>query len=138
MSTRKDLKSVGELTVLDLDEHPVWEFATDMEGEEDVDETFVRPARISVLPREFSGLLIAADFASSCGQEFEGYVSATISTRWSVFEGVIIHQNRHVDAGSITDLEDLTGLEAEDLLPITFELRVRIEGESSYKKGTLE
>ncbi len=43
MSVARIRKQVYELTVDDLDRHPVWEFALDEEGEEGQDEATVRP-----------------------------------------------------------------------------------------------
>ena len=44
-------KPVGDLDPEDLATFPTWEFATDEEGREDQDETFVRPVPGETTPR---------------------------------------------------------------------------------------
>ena len=43
-STERIRKQVYLLTVEDLNDHPLWEFCPDEEGEEDQDEATVKPS----------------------------------------------------------------------------------------------
>ena len=52
-------KPISELTLEDLDMHPVWEYAIDEEEDEDQDETTVRPIDISEIRQLEDGSIIS-------------------------------------------------------------------------------
>lgn len=71
---RRGRKAVNELTLADLARHPVWEYASDEEGEPDQDETTVRPVRHKggPLPRR-GGLIVSTLFEAADGTRYEGF-----------------------------------------------------------------
>ena len=69
-------KQVDLLTLADVEENPVWEFALDEEGEEGQDEETVRPYQLTPPLDPSVGLLIVrAKFALADGAEMEGYLT---------------------------------------------------------------
>jgi hypothetical protein len=67
----KTRKPVHRLTVADLEAFPVWEFASDEEDVEGMDETWVKPAG-HVLPENEAALTVATVFKMSCGLVYPG------------------------------------------------------------------
>jgi len=69
-------KQVYELTVQDFDQHPVWIFALDEEGEEGQDEATVRPrpATRPVDPTE-GMMVVKARFTLADGTSMTGYIT---------------------------------------------------------------
>lgn len=63
--TLKTRKPVNKLTPEDLVTFPIWEFASDEEGVEGQDETWVRPVRRSQVPLEAYSQLVAADLTTA-------------------------------------------------------------------------
>ncbi|MBC8051201.1 MAG: hypothetical protein H7X92_13810 [Chitinophagales bacterium] len=69
-------KKVDELTLKDLAEYPVWEFALDEEGEENQDETTVRPYKYKgILDPSLSMFIIQAMFELADGTRQQGYLT---------------------------------------------------------------
>jgi hypothetical protein len=69
-------KQVYELTVEDLEQHAVWEFALDEEGEEGQDEATVRPYEVHGPVDPSEGMFIVrARMRSADGTEFKGYLT---------------------------------------------------------------
>jgi hypothetical protein len=64
-------KPVHMLTVADLEAFPVWEFASDEEDVEGMDETWVKPVG-HVLPENEAALSVATVFKLSCGLVYPG------------------------------------------------------------------
>lgn len=72
-------KPVGELTLADFLDHPVWEFALDEEGEEGQDESTVRPYdSTDGLDPEGGSVLVRASFHLSDGTTALGYISTPV------------------------------------------------------------
>ena len=66
-------KPVDELTASDLEAFPVWEFAMDEEdGDEEQDETWVKPVASAEVPADGSSLSIAAALRLAGGQVYPG------------------------------------------------------------------
>lgn len=72
-------KQVYELTLQDLAEHPVWEFALDEEGEEGQDETTVRPYSETGPADPSDGMLVVkANFVLADGTQLFGYLTPPV------------------------------------------------------------
>jgi hypothetical protein len=69
-------KPVNELTVADFMKYPAWEYALDEEGEEDQDETTVRPYEYSgVLDPSAGSCMVRTKFILADGSEMTGFVT---------------------------------------------------------------
>ena len=75
--TLRTRKPIDQLTLSDLDAYPVWEYAMDEEGDERMDETWVRPLSQTRVPKR-SYVHAAADLITATGKTFRGFV--TVST----------------------------------------------------------
>lgn len=72
-------KQSSELTLSDLAEHPVWEFALDEEGEEGQDETTVRPYSFTPPLDARDGMFVVkAAFVLADGTRMSGCVFASV------------------------------------------------------------
>ena len=72
-------KQVYELTLDDLNEFPIWEFALDEEGEEGQDEATVRPYKISGKLNPSDGMFVVrATFTLADGSKMQGYLTPPI------------------------------------------------------------
>ena len=67
-------KSVADLTAQDLSAHGAWEFALDEEGDENQDETTVRPVEGHPDPQE-GMIVIRARFTLANGRTLPGYLT---------------------------------------------------------------
>jgi len=86
-------KPVEELSATDLETFPLWEFAWDEEGDEDQDETWVRPVEGTVIPdleasfcagavvRLRNGLVYPAVLFGETGSEVDGMALLTVGGR---------------------------------------------------------
>ncbi len=69
-------KQVYELTLDDLNQFPVWEFALDEEGEEGQDEATVRPCEVLGSLDPSAGMFIVrAMFTLADGSKMQGYLT---------------------------------------------------------------
>jgi hypothetical protein len=150
--TLETRKPINHLTVSDLSVFPVWEFATDEEGIEGRDETWVRPLDTQVVPRGLYSLSVAVEFTAACGRKYDGFVEVTTAnTAWTsgpvdIYAGIILQGSNYLPVPRQKELyfakrkEALLsqlGLSDSDLFPITYTLRVLIEGEQTLRSGVL-
>lgn len=131
-------KAVTDLTPADLDTFPVWEFALDEEGVEGQDETWVRPLNMPVVPRNRYSLLVGTEFRAVCGGIYPGFcIVTTAGQEVEIGPGVILHGTDYLPADDREELLERTGLAEAELFPITYRLRVPIEGEHLRRSGTV-
>ena len=72
-------KQVYELTTEDLEQHPVWEFALDEEGEEGQDEATVRPYEVQGTLDPAEGMFVVrARLTLADGTELTGYLTPPV------------------------------------------------------------
>lgn len=135
LSTRK---SITDLTPADLEAFPVWEFAMDEEDVEGQDETWVRPVDSSVAPLDRVAMQVATEFRAAGGTRYPGF--SMVTTRpgdMEVEPVVLLVGGGYLHADDPDELLEATGLTAAELLPMTYELRVLIEGEQELRGGAL-
>ena|SRR2546429_4727031 len=148
--TLETRKPIDHLTTSDLSTFPVWEFALDEEGIEGRDETWVRPLNTQIVPKGQYSLTVAADFKAACGRTYSGFVGMnTVPIRANEpvtsIEGVILHGTNYLfipspGIGFQEGMEALLsrlGLSVSELFPITYTLRVLIEGEQVLRTGVI-
>jgi hypothetical protein len=76
-------KPIHRLTAPDLEAFPVWEFATDEEDIEGMDETWVKPVG-ETIPDHESSLTVASVFKLNCGLVYPGFICCDTHTRFEV------------------------------------------------------
>jgi len=137
-------KPIDDLTQDDLDVFPVWEFALDEEGIEGHDETWVRPLQVATIPLNTYSLSVAADFLSPGGRTFGGFVEVTTAMPDPFPSAVILYRGKYLylegEPGSRERrrlAREMEGSE-EELFPLTYTLRVLVDGEPTYRVGQIE
>src|SRR2546428_2457275 len=140
-------KPVDRLTPNDFSAFPIWEYALDEEGIEGRDETWVRPLTARVVPRGQYSLQVAADFKAASGRSYSGFLNVTTAEESvEIGGGVILYGSNYLPIPirkmfSFEKLKEVLlsrlGLSEAEVLPITYTLRVPIEGEQALRSGKL-
>jgi hypothetical protein len=98
MSNMRIRRQVYELTVDDLEQHPVWEFALDEEGEEGQDEATVRPYEVHDLLDPSDGMFIVrARITLADGTRMMGYLTPPVqgdSTLGTLQPAVVVGESQ--------------------------------------------
>jgi hypothetical protein len=139
-------KPVDDLTLDDLAAYPVWEYATDEEGGEERDESWVRPSMTLVVPQR-SYTHVASTFTTPSGKHYAGFVTvSTLHHLPDVCQGVIIHDREQLFVAnpeafgfreSRRYLLVTLGLTEAEVFPLSFRLRIPVAGHSLYTGGAL-
>jgi hypothetical protein len=137
-------KPIDALTIEDLEAFPVWEFATDEEGVEGQDETWVRPLPCEVIPLNAYSLSVHADFLSASELQFQGIIE--VSTEWNdpvpaaslIVDGAYIYLDGAPGSRERARIAKRLGGTDAELFPFTYKLRVLVEGESAPRTGRVE
>jgi hypothetical protein len=154
-ATLKTRKPVNELTVANLDAFPIWEFATDEEGVEGQDETWVRPIRRNQVPLGAYSLLVATDFSTAGGAQLRGFMIVTTADGIEITPGSLVGEGfYHVLPGMSEERAGQEGLDwpiearrkvvealggsAASVFPIAYRLDVVIQGERAAQSGVVE
>jgi hypothetical protein len=142
----KTRKPVDQLTLNDFAAFSVWEYATDEEGAEGRDETWVRPVDTSVVPKR-SYTHVAADFTTASGKRFAGFVTvSTLEGAPDVCQGVILCDREYLFVAnpeafgfgeSRGQLLAALSLTEPEVFPLSFRLRVPVAGRAKYQGGAL-
>lgn len=141
LDTRKPIDS---LTVDDLDAFPIWAFAMDEEEVVGRDETWVRPVASNTVPLGAYALSVACDFRGPTSHEFEGFVVLSTATAQANPDGVVLlYRGRYLSLSLGTEAgrrrtADLLDLPIDEVFPLNYEVRVRVDGENEGRRGILE
>lgn len=140
----KTRKPIDRLTAEDLEVFPIWEFASDEEGVEGQDETWVRPVKFARVPPEAFSLSVAADFETASGKRLPGIVGVTTSGGVEMGHGAVIFRRKYqfVPASDYDlaprarkALAAAMKTPVTKIFPLRFILRVLIRGESERRRG---
>lgn len=145
--TPKTRKPIDHLTTSDFLAFPVWEYALDEEGEEGRDETWVRPLNTQTVPLGQYSLQVAADFRAASGQSYSGFVDVTTAEdKIDIVGGVLLHRSQYLFihtppmfdfAAARAELLSRLEMSDADLFPMTYTLRVLIDGEQVHRTGVI-
>ncbi|MBE7498377.1 MAG: hypothetical protein HS117_25855 [Verrucomicrobiaceae bacterium] len=150
--TKKTRMPVDKLTHAHFEVFPVWEYASDEEGDEGMDETWVRPVSAKQVPADEYSQLVTATFTTANGRQFAGFmsVSPVCSTKkvldhsgGTLFHGLqqccLIDLNGpaidFLKKECVDELENVLKLSSKEIFPLSFVLGTLIEGESKLRKG---
>lgn len=137
-------KPVDQLQSEDLEEFPIWEFATDEEESEEQDETWVRPVRGNVVGLNLYLLTVAANFHTASGEVMSGAVDVTTADGFEFGHGVLLHMSQYIFVPSAEfpggENERMTvalalGMPVKQVFPLKFTLRALVEGETVFRHG---
>ncbi len=140
-------KPANELTPSDLEQFPVWEWASDEEGEEGQDETSVRPILLNRSLRADEGYIVKANFTLADGTKFIGAFTPAARSPETVgwLHPVILTEQGQVlfYYGVMKPMPQEVSLNyqklgrvASQVFPINF--RAAIDIENGINQGTIE
>lgn len=144
--TIKTRKPIDKLEITDFEIFPIWEFATDEEGIEEQDETWVRPVDSKVAPLGSYSLSVAAQFLTSSGKTFVGFVELSTESTIKIGHAVLLHNNHYIFVPSsriwnvdkaYANVVEILGISLPELFPLRFTLSVFIEGEQNFRSGII-
>ena len=139
-------KPVDSLTPEDFATFPIWEFASDEEGVEGQDETWVRPVDARAIPRNAYSLSVGARVVLANGRIVTGMCQVSTAGAVEVALLVVLVPGHYVflpksseaGTGPMRRLLEVLGLSgAQEFFPARFELIAPIEGETSARSGVL-
>jgi hypothetical protein len=137
-------KPINQLQPEDLAAFPIWEFATDEEGNEEQDETWVRPVESKSVGPHLYSLSVAAEFQTASGQAITGFVGVTTAEAFEFGHGVLLHQGKYIFVPSAEYphakkehkvIALALGMEESQVFPLKFALRVVVQGEATFRRG---
>ena len=156
-ATKRTRKPVDQLTIEDLRKYAVWEYSIDDEGANaEQDETWVKPVSNSTVPRDSYSQIVAANFSAANGSAFCGFmVVTTAGPKIEITPGALIgdfgyrvlpQQSRKQALADkhtwvIQDRDKfLKSIHASErtTFPMSFKLRVPIQGEKHLRTGSVE
>ncbi len=154
-ATLKTRKPINELTVEDLHAFPIWEFATDEEGVQGQDETWVRPVRSNQVPIGAYSQLVATDFSTAGGTRLQGFMTVTTADGIKITPGSLVREGLYlvlpgkleerarVEGPSWTiqtrkEVVEALGDSPASVFPVAYKLRVAIRGEKALRSGVVK
>jgi hypothetical protein len=133
-------KQVYELSLSDIMEFPVWEFAVDEEGEEGQDEATVKPLEFTAPLDPSDGMFVVqAEFLLANGAKCKGYLSPAPQNELGYIQPVIITEKGQISfwSGIMQPSQDVIaanyhslGKLSEQIFPLTFKSNIDILGGS--------
>ncbi len=135
-------KPVEDLTTSDLEAFPVWEFATDEEGAEDQDETWINPVLTGAVPADGYSLTVAAVFRLAGGLVYPGVIYCDTNTGFDVAgiallttAGRLMFSAGDSPAETKRSLKSL-GMAAQHVFPLEYCTRVPLEHTGKLERGS--
>jgi len=144
--TLRTRKPINTLESKDMVAFPVWEFASDEEGVEGQDETWVRPVKTKVIPADSYSLSVAAHFITASGKELPGLVGVTTAGAIKLGPAVLLPVGKYIvfpfpgDRNAEAEFRAaaaLLGMSEAEVFPLRYQLKVLVEDESIYRSGEI-
>jgi hypothetical protein len=139
-------KQVYDLVPADLERFPIWELATDEEGEEGQDEETVRPRPDLDVAYPSEGILVVrAELVAADGTRFDGYLSPHADPHVGFVQPTIVTDEGQIGFWSgmrvpardeLHDRYRLLGKSAAELFPLGY--RALVPCGKAETEGTLD
>lgn len=137
------LKPIATLTTDDLEMWPLWTYATDHEGDDDIDETYVRPVLADVVPTDadYSVYHVACDVFLASGRRLSGHVEVCNGETDGGPPSVVDHHGEGFPLEHPPHRRNRAAFDAlfrepyEALFPVRWRLRLLIAGEEDFREG---
>jgi hypothetical protein len=123
-------KPVDELTIEDLKENPIWEWAIDEENEEQ-DETWVTPSETKNFTEELNGSIVSGELTTNNGDKFPMMCSLDIEDDKVSISSVVFYNDKEDEYYALEDV--VKKIE----LPLSINLTLTINGEPRSLKFTV-
>lgn len=139
----KTRKPVDKLSANDLVAFPIWEFATDEEGLDGQDETWVQPVDARVVRKGLWSLSVAADYCTRAGAKIAGFIGVSTAEGVEIDNAVLLPKGKYVfvdvrSSASRGATAKALGMPSKDVFPLTYTLRVLIGREKAFRTGIIE
>lgn len=133
-------KPVEEINAADLEQFPIWEFTPD-DGDDDQDETWVRPLPNNTIPESAFSLCIAAAVRLRCGLVYPAVLFGDASGRLTVdgaalltTKGRVLFHQSDSPAETHQNLRRL-GLSKAEVFPLEYATRAPFAASGSIAVG---
>ncbi|MFC0472327.1 hypothetical protein ACFFHM_17985 [Halalkalibacter kiskunsagensis] len=123
-------KPVDELTIEDLKENPIWEWAVDEEENEEQDETWVRPSETHNFTEELNGSIVLGELATNNGEKFPMMCSLDVEDEEVSVSSVVFYNDKQDEYYALEDMVKKIGL------PLSINISLTINGKSQSLKFT--
>ncbi|HGH7183085.1 hypothetical protein DXB51_27355 [Bacillus cereus] len=116
-------KPIDELTIEDLKQNPIWEWAIDEEENEEYDETWVTPALTTNFTEELNGSIVLGELLLHNGEKFPMMCEIDIENDEVLIRSVVYYTEKEDKYIAIADV--VKNLE----LPLTIHINLTINEE---------
>ncbi|PWA11189.1 hypothetical protein DCC39_09450 [Pueribacillus theae] len=115
-------KPVHDLTIQDLKENPIWEWAIEDENNEKQDETWVRPSKTKNFTEELNGSIVAGELTTNNGDNFPMMCSLDVDSNEVFISSVVFYNDREDEYYALEDMVKQIDW------PLTINIRLTING----------
>jgi hypothetical protein len=135
-------KSIDKITIEDLEQFPIWEFALD---DEEQDETYIRPINSRVVPLNNYSMSIYTFFTTASNMEIKGIIEVSTDDGIELGHGALIFNHNYIfipnnnfnqSTEEYQEIANLMGFSYDKVFPLKFKLAVPIEGNNNIIEGT--
>jgi len=123
-------KPVDELTIEDLKENPIWEWAIDEEENEEQDETWVRTSETKNFTEELNGSIVLGELTTNNGDKFPMMCGLDIEDDEVSISSVVFYNDKQDEYYALEDMVKKIDL------PLTINIGLTINGEPQSLKFT--
>ncbi|KEZ47966.1 hypothetical protein [Metabacillus indicus] len=115
-------KPIDKLTIEDLKENPIWEWAIDEEENEEQDETWVRPSEAKNFTEELNGSIVSGELVTNIDDIFPMMCSLDIDNNQVIISSIIFYNEIEDEYCALEDVVK------EFQLPISINIELTIKG----------
>lgn len=131
--------SANTLSASDLQSHPIWQFRTDAEGDEELDESHVAPCTEPVALGTYGSYLVAATYGLKNGASLPGSVQVDVLGKKVHFTPTVVYvQGKQVDPLARDAEQRLSRItKTSNTRPLRWGLTVAFQGEMQVRRGRI-
>ncbi|HHT7236743.1 MULTISPECIES: hypothetical protein [Bacillus cereus group] len=123
-------KPIDELTIEDLKQNPIWEWAIDEEKNEEHDETWVKPTTITNFTEELHGSIVLGELLLNNGEKFPMMCEIDIETDEVLISSVVYY---NVTEDEYIAIEDVV---KKVKIPLSIIINLTVNEESKILRFT--
>ncbi|UNP78602.1 hypothetical protein MN033_10820 [Bacillus nitratireducens] len=116
-------KPVDELTIEDLKQNPIWEWAIDEEENEECDETWVKPVETINFTEELNGSIVLGELIIHNNEKFPMMCSIDIENYEVLISSIVFYNEKENEYIAIEDIVKKVEM------PISINIYLTINGE---------
>ncbi|EJR90750.1 MULTISPECIES: hypothetical protein [Bacillus cereus group] len=123
-------KPIDKLTIEDLKQNPIWEWAIDEEENEEHDETWVKPATTTNFTEELNGSIVLGELFLHNGEKFPMMCEIDIEGDEAVIRSVVYYKEAKNEYIAIEDIVKTVEM------PLSIIINLTIHAESKTLRFT--